>query len=89
MLCKQNENLVKKDAVTHNITKINQHVIQIDNNPFIQQIKENLIHYTLECSRGSHETKRHYCELISAILAGEGCLLLVRLSHRYLMVPIM
>jgi hypothetical protein len=88
MFLQQSKDLIQQLLVTCHITRVNQHIIKIHNNTFIQQFKEHMIHHTLEGGRSSHQTKGHNSKLICTISARECSLDFIRAIHWHLVVPI-
>ena len=67
---------------------IHQHIIKIYEDPMVQQFEEHLIHNPLKCRRGTHESKWHNLELISAIATSESRFTLILFSNRDLVISI-
>ncbi len=70
------------------VLTINQYVIQVQKDTIVQQLKEHLVHHTLEGCWSITEAKRHHCKLVLAIPGAKRSFEFVMVCHRYLMVAI-
>ena len=56
------------------ILTVNQDVVQVDNDEFVQVGPKDVIHERHECRGGVGESERKDFELVEAIASSEGCL---------------
>ena len=68
--------------------RIHKYIVKVDQYTMIQEFEKHLVHDALERGRGTHESKGHYLELISAVPAGERGFSLILFSNRDLVISI-
>ncbi len=70
------------------IFTIHQNIIKVYEDPMVQQFEKHLIHNPLKCRWGTHESKGHDLELISAIATRKSSFTLILFSNRDLVISI-
>ena len=71
VLSESSEHLSDMFLVVINIIGVDQNVVQINENAYIQEIGENVIHKTLKSGRGVGKSERHNAPLKRAITSAE------------------
>ena len=64
-------------------------IVEVDHYEDISHVSEDVIHESLECSRGISESHRHNQEFEQAILGAKGCFPLVASSDMHIVVASM
>ena len=60
MLAETAENLTDMFAMFSGVARVDKDIIEIDYNTYIEEVLEDVVHETLESSRGVSKSKRHH-----------------------------
>ena len=81
MLPEMTENLMDMFLVFCRVIGVDEDVVEVDGDIYVQKVTENVIHESLESSRGIGQSKRHDKPFKRTIVSPEGCLPFVSICN--------
>jgi hypothetical protein len=77
IFAKPREDFANMLLMSEHVLRVDEDVVEIDNNAYIEHIGEYIVHESLKGSGSIRETERHYEPFVRAIASAKSCFPLV------------